>query len=404
MEIELRGKYNNAFVFTDNIEAEAVSQIIQILNQPQVEGQKVRIMPDVHAGKGCTIGTTMTITDKVIPNLVGVDIGCGMAVANLGKIELNENELKNIDKAIREYVPSGQNIRGKIHNFLGYINLSQLYCYEAIKDKINRIELSIGTLGGGNHFIEIDKNDEGIYYLVVHSGSRYLGVAVATYYQNEAYRFLTKKYGKDTQKKIIEQLTKEGRQQDIQTELNKIKSYNFIKELAYCEDELFEQYIHDMRITQNYADLNRLAILSEIYKQTGLVHTNIFTTIHNYIDIDNMILRKGAVSAQKDEKLIIPINMRDGSLICRGKGNSNWNYSAPHGAGRIMSRSKAKEILSLKEYRDSMKGIYSTSINFDTIDEAPMAYKPMEEIINNIKDTVEILDIIKPVYNFKANT
>lgn len=399
---ELNGKYNTAKVFTDIIEEEAISQIINMCNQKAFEGSQVRIMPDVHAGKGCTIGTTMTITDKVVPNLVGVDIGCGMEVACLGKIEMTEKHYEKIDEVIRKYVPSGFSVRGKAHKFLERVDLSQLYCYKAIEDKINRIELSLGTLGGGNHFIEIDKNDKSEYYLVIHSGSRYLGVAVATYYQNEAYRLLSKKFNKDAQTEVIERLKAEGRVQDIQAELGKLTALSVPKDFAYCEGELFEQYIHDMRITQDYAYWNRKAMLGEICLNAGLTYSDTFTTIHNYIDMDYMILRKGAVSAQAGEKLIIPINMRDGSLICTGKGNTDWNCSAPHGAGRLMSRSAAKENITLAEFEDSMQGIYTTSVGTSTLDESPMAYKSINDILDNIGDTVTVNEIIKPVYNFKA--
>ena len=401
--LELKGKYNSAKVFTDVIEEEAVAQIINMCNQKALEGSQVRIMPDVHAGKGCTIGTTMTITDKVVPNLVGVDIGCGMEVAWIGKIGITNEFLEKIDKAIYEHIPSGFNIRNKPHKFLEKLELSKLYCYKAIEGKINRIELSLGTLGGGNHFIEIDKNDNDENYLIIHSGSRYLGVAVASYYQNEAYRILSKKFNNDVHTEIIKRLKSEGRVQDIQTELQKLTAYSVPKDFAYCEGELFEQYIHDMRITQEYARYNRKVILEEICLKTGLVYGSTFTTIHNYIDMDNMILRKGAVSAQRGEKLIIPINMRDGSLICTGKGNPDWNCSAPHGAGRLMSRAKAKEAISLEEFEKSMKGIFTTSVGTGTIDESPMAYKSMSDILNNISDTVEVQEIIAPVYNFKAN-
>ena len=395
---EIKGKYASATVYTDLIEEEAVGQILNLCNQPVAEGSSIKIMPDVHAGKGCTIGTTMTIKDKVVPNLVGVDIGCGMEVACLGKVNFNFSLL---DETIRQYIPSGFDIRETEHPFMERIDLTKLHCYEHINAE--RAALSLGTLGGGNHFIEVDKSENGDIYLVIHSGSRHLGVAVATYYQEEAYRRLSKKFNKEAQNELITRLKAEGRVQEIQTELKKLTAYSVPKEFAYCEGELFEQYIHDMRIVQEYAVMNRKAMLSEICKHTCLVADNTFTTIHNYIDTENMTLRKGAVSAQAGEKLIIPINMRDGSLICTGKGNPDWNCSAPHGAGRLMSRSRAKQEISLEEFETSMQGIYTTSVNASTIDESPMAYKSIEDILDNIGDTVEVNEIVKPVYNFKAS-
>lgn len=398
--IELSGKYNTAKVFTDVIEQEAISQIINMCNQKAFEDSCVRIMPDVHAGKGCTIGTTMTIKDKVVPNLVGVDIGCGMEVAWLGKIDIDFAKLDNV---IRTYVPSGFNIRNKVSPIARKIDLTQLYCYDKIKEYEDRAMLSIGTLGGGNHFIEVDRNDDGDMYLVIHSGSRHLGVAVATFYQKEAYRRLSKKFGREAQDKVINKLKAEGRVQEIQTELKKLTAFSVPEEFAYCEGELFEAYVHDMKIVQQYAVLNRQVILAEICLNMGIPHGGKITTIHNYLDTENMILRKGAVSAQAGEKLIIPINMRDGSLICTGKGNPDWNCSAPHGAGRVMSRAKAKAEVSLEEFEESMKGIYTTSVGRGTLDESPMAYKTISDILDNIGDTVEVSEIIKPVYNFKAS-
>lgn len=396
----LNGKYNTAKIFTDIIEQEAIAQIINMCSQKAFEGSQVRIMPDVHAGKGYTIGTTMTINDKIIPNLVGVDIGCGMEVAWLGKININFAKLDNI---IRTYVPSGFNIRETISPIAHKIDLKQLRCYDAIKDREDRALLSIGSLGGGNHFIEIDRADNGDMYLVIHSGSRHLGVAVANHYQKAAYHDLSNRFNKDAQQKIITRLKAEGRVQDIQTELQKLTTFSVPEDFAYCEGQLFDDYIHDMKIVQQYAVLNRQVILAEICLNMGMPHGDTFTTIHNYLDTENMILRKGAVSAQKNEKLIIPINMRDGSLICTGKGNPDWNYSAPHGAGRLMSRAKAKAEISLEEFENSMKDIFTTSVNTGTLDESPMAYKSINDILNNINDTVTVNEIIKPVYNFKAS-
>ena len=371
--IELQGKYNTAKVFTDNIEQEAISQIINLLNQEFVQGSQIRIMPDTHAGTGCTIGTTMTITDKVVPNLVGLDIGCGMETVILRDTHV---ELQQLDKVIHEHIPAGFSIRRKPHMFMEEVNLNELRCSNQVN--LNRAELSLGTLGGGNHFIELDKDDDGRLWLVVHSGSRNLGKQVAEYYQKAAAKNLEKK---------------------------RIK---VDKNLAFAGGQMFDDYIHDMAITQHYAELNRKAIVREIVKQMKFKVEDSFTTIHNYIEtspsqgLDTRILRKGAISAKAGERVLIPINMRDGSLICIGRGNPDWNYSAPHGAGRRMSRSAAKGSITLSQFKESMEGIYSSTLNKSTIDEAPFAYKPMDEITANIADTAEIIQIIKPLYNFKA--
>ena len=397
--IELNGKYNSARVFTDVIEQDAVTQIIAFCSQPVSEGARIRIMPDVHAGAGCTIGTTMTIRDKVIPNLVGVDIGCGMETVRLKETHI---ELQKLDKLIYEKIPSGFSIREKPHRYSEKIDLEELCCIKHI-DPL-RAEKSIGTLGGGNHFIEADKGEDGSIYIVIHSGSRHLGVEVAKYYQNEAYRRLNKSSDKEVNE-LIARLKAEGKQKQIQSELKKLentKTTDVPKHLAYCEGELFDQYIHDMKIVQQFAMLNRQAMMDEIIKGMHLHIAEQFTTVHNYIDTDTMILRKGAVSAQAGEKLLIPINMRDGSLICTGKGNPDWNCSAPHGAGRLMSRSQAKQSFTVSEFRKQMDGIYTTSVNAQTLDECPMAYKSMEDIVDNIGDTVEINEVIRPIYNFKA--
>lgn len=397
--LTLNGKYNEAKVFTDHIDDTAIGQIIQLCNQPMAEGAKIRIMPDVHAGAGCTIGTTMTITDKAVPNLVGVDIGCGMEVARLKETHL---ELQKLDKLIYQKIPSGFSIREKAHRYAQNIDLTQLYCYKYINPI--RAERSIGTLGGGNHFIEADKGSDGSLYLVLHSGSRHLGVETAQYYQEKAYRRLNGCSKADLDA-LIAELKAAGKEKQIQTELQKRKNTKYTsvpKPLAYTEGELFEQYLHDMKLVQEFAMWNRKAMMDELIKGMGLHVTEQFTTIHNYIDTEHMILRKGAVSAQLGEKLLIPINMRDGSLICVGKGNPDWNYSAPHGAGRALSRSAARNTFTVSEFKKQMNGIYTTSVNKDTLDECPMAYKSMEEILQCIGDTVEVVDIIRPIYNFKA--
>lgn len=357
---EIEGKYNTAKVFTDLIENSAVEQLKTLMNQEFVSDSKVRIMPDVHAGKGCTIGTTMTITDKVCPNLVGVDIGCGMTTVTLHDKEIN---LEKLDKVIREYIPSGFNIRSEEPYFVGVINdlLNDLHCKDHVN--VNRARLSVGTLGGGNHFIEVDKDDEGHLYLVIHSGSRHLGHEIATYYQELAEKQVAGN-DKDSINKVIDKLRAEGRHREIADELAKLKNkrIDIPKNLAYLTGDLFDAYIHDMELAQHYAYLNRRFMMSVILELMDLHCNYAFDTIHNYIDVGNTtILRKGAVSAKLTEVLLIPMNMRDGSLICRGKGNADWNYSAPHGAGRLMSRARAKKQFSVEEFADSMSGIYSTS-------------------------------------------
>ncbi|MBD5140381.1 MAG: RtcB family protein [Ruminococcus sp.] len=399
---EVNGRYNSAKVFTDVVEDSAIAQIKELCDQEFVRNERIRIMPDAHAGAGCVIGTTMTITDKIVPNLVGVDIGCGMETV---KIKGKHIELMQLDKLIYRAIPSGFDVRDTAHRYAEQIDLTELKCRHYVN--LDRAEKSLGTLGGGNHFIEADKGGDGSVYIVVHSGSRHLGVEVAKYYQEMGYKQLVSEYvtNKDEENKLIEELKAQGRKQDIQTEIAKLRSGKTVpvpKHLAYVSGELFKDYIHDMRIVQRFAELNRKAMMDEILKGMGLKAEEQFTTIHNYIDTENMILRKGSVSAQAGEKLIIPINMRDGSLICKGKGNPDWNYSAPHGAGRLMSRSAARESFTVSEFKKQMKGIYSTSVCSGTLDECPMAYKGMEDIVSNIGDTAEIVSIIKPIYNFKA--
>lgn len=396
---EITGKYNTAKVFTNVIENEAVEQIKTLCNQEFITGSKIRIMPDVHSGAGCTIGTTMTITDKVIPNLVGVDIGCGMETVMITDKEI---DLEKLDKLIYEKIPSGHNIRKIPHDLINEIDLNQLKCTGHVK--MDRAIRSIGTLGGGNHFIEAGKDEEGNIYITVHSGSRHLGLEVANYYQKMGYKALNKVSDIDIEK-IIEQLKSEGREKEINKTIKEIKKQiitDIPQALAYVSEKLFDDYIHDMKLIQKFAVLNRKAMMDEIIKGLGTEVAEEFTTIHNYIDTDIMILRKGAVSAKEGEKLLIPINMRDGSLICIGKGNEDWNYSAPHGAGRLMSRTKAKKTFELKNFKKEMEGIYTTSVSKDTLDECPMAYKAMEDIIKNIGDTVDIIKRIIPIYNFKA--
>lgn len=394
--IEITGKYNTAKVYTDNIDNGAVAQIMELCNQEFVKDSIIRIMPDAHAGIGCTIGTTMTVSDKIVPNLVGVDIGCGMETI---KLKQRKIDLSKLDKVIYEYVPSGFDIRKKQHKYSEYVDFESLFCKKNVD--LNRAKLSIGTLGGGNHFIEVNKDINGDLYLVVHSGSRHLGKQAAEYYQELGYRELVNKYNQTLNS--IRELQKEGREKEAQEIIEKLNQSKISKQLAYVEGKNYYDYLHDMKIIQEFAVFNRKAIVDEIIRRMDLDVEERFTTIHNYIDLESMILRKGAISARKGEKVLIPINMRDGSLICIGKGNKDWNYSAPHGAGRLMSRRQAKESITLDEFKKSMEGIYSTTVNKSTLDECALAYKPMDEIIKNIQDTVEIVSIIKPIYNFKAS-
>ncbi len=402
---EVKGEYNTAKVFTDVIDETSLKQIQLLCNQEFTAGEKIRLMPDVHAGAGCTIGTTMTIKDKIVPNLVGVDIGCGMETLVIHK---DSDVAKNfsgavLDKIIRKNIPCGFDIRKKAHNFVSEVE------WNNVKGKFtkNRAILSLGTLGGGNHFIEADKDDEGNLYIVVHSGSRHAGLEIAEYYQEMGWNQLNQKTKADLDAMIAE-LKATGRQSEIEEkriEMNAQIKTAIPKDLAYVSGYLFDDYINDMKIMQHFAALNRKAMIDSIsiglrIKKEDLIEQ--FTTIHNYIDIENMILRKGAVSAKKGEKLLIPINMRDGSLVCIGKGNEDWNCSAPHGAGRVMSRIKAKRQLSMEEFKAQMSGIYSTTVSKATLDEAPMAYKTMDDIVNNINPTAHIEKIIKPIFNFKA--
>jgi RNA-splicing ligase RtcB len=393
--IEIRGKYNTAKVFTDNVEETAMAQIIELCNQEFVKDSVIRIMPDTHAGAGCTIGTTMTISGKVVPNLVGVDIGCGMETI---KLKSKDIDLEKLDRIIHEYIPSGFDIRKKQHPYVDNVEFANLVCKKNVS--IDRAKLSIGTLGGGNHFIEVNKDEFGQLYLVVHSGSRHLGKQVAETYQELGYKELVK--NSEYISKIVKELKAQKREKEIQQEIKKVKTLKLNKQLAYVEGKNYTDYLNDMKIVQKFAVLNRKAIVDEIVKRMEFEVLEQFTTVHNYIDLNNMILRKGAISARSGERVLIPINMRDGSLICIGKGNKDWNYSAPHGAGRLMSRKKAKEVISLEEFEKSMEGIYSSTVNRFTIDECALAYKPMDEIVRNIQDTVEITNIIKPIYNFKA--
>lgn len=396
----------NLKIFTNNIEQKAKEQIDLLLEQDAFKNCKVRIMPDVHAGAGCVIGFTADLGDKVIPNVVGVDIGCGMAwaITGLSKYDI---DLKALDEFIRLNIPSGMCVR--LEAIKSPINLQDLYCYNELKNKDGWLDKSMGTLGGGNHFIEVDEDSDGNLIFVVHSGSRNLGKQVCDIYQKKAIEHCSYKDEMERERKQIIQFCKDmGKQNEIPEQLkmltDKYKGLTKLpKDLCYIEGEEREHYLHDMRLCQQWAVYNRELMLRLIldYITHLNVRWNIHHTIHNYIGDDN-IVRKGAISAYQDEYVLIPINMRDGCIIGRGKGNPDWNWSAPHGAGRIMSRAEARAKLSLEAYKNTMADIYTTSVCNDTIDEAPMAYKPMQEIIDNIKDTVEIVDIIKPIYNFKA--
>lgn len=399
--IEIKGKFNTAICYTNELEPTAQAQIETVCNEKAFEKSKIRIMPDVHAGKGCTIGTTMTIVDKVVPNMVGVDIGCGMYTVSLGNIDI---DLEKFDEATHS-IPCGRNVwEGRQERF----DLTQLRCYRNLKDS-KRLERSLGTLGGGNHFIEIDADENGNKYLIIHSGSRNLGTQVAEFYQGIAVDLnLGKEEYFKKREEIIRTYKEQGRRSEIQSTLKQLakeweeKEPTMPRELCYLYGSFMEDYLHDINICQQFAKRNREKMAEILLQKTGIIGLESFQTIHNYIDVDEMILRKGSVSAKQGEKLLIPINMRDGSLICIGKGNVDWNYSAPHGAGRLMSRTVAFEKLTMEEYKKQMAGIYTTCVNTATLDESPMAYKNMDEIIANIEPTAEIIAHIKPIYNFKA--
>ena len=399
-KLEIKGKENTAICYAKVVEEEAIEQIRRMCDYEFTRGSQIRIMPDVHAGKGCTIGTTMTITDKVVPNIVGVDLGCGMLTINIGREEI---DFKKLDAAAH-YIPSGMNVwEGRQECF----DLEELRCYRELKDT-KRLGRSLGTLGGGNHFLEVDVASDGTKYLVIHTGSRNLGKQVADIYQQLAID-LSK--GKETYLKqreaLIRTYKEQGRRSEIQDALKKLvwekKESEIPEDLCFLYGEYMENYLHDVEICQRFAKRNRELIAEILFQQTGLKGTEAFHTIHNYIDTEEMILRKGAIAAHQGEKVLIPINMRDGSVLAVGKGNAEWNYSAPHGAGRIMSRSQARMALDLEEYKKAMSGIYTTSVNEGTLDEAPMAYKRLEDIIDVIKESVDVIDILKPIYNFKAN-
>lgn len=400
--ITIKGAHNTAIVFTTDLEPQAEAQIQAVCDQEAFSQSKIRIMPDVHAGMGCTIGTTMTITDKIVPGMVGVDIGCGIETVEIVPHDIDFNRL---DQIIRRRIPSGREVRRTPHPLHEQADLGSLRCRNNVN--LNRARHSIGTLGGGNHFIEVAKDGEGGLYAVVHSGSRHIGHEVATYYQREAVKQLSGTSQAQIDR-IIEDLKAKGRKKEIARTLRRLKREAGRKlpvpqDLAYVEGRLMDDYLHDMAIIQRFAVLNRQAMVDILMESMGWVEKSRFTTIHNYVELQSMVLRKGAVSAKAGEKLLIPINMRDGSLICEGLGNPDWNYSAPHGAGRLMSRRAAFSSLNLGDYRSQMKGIFTTSVNLDTLDEAPMAYKSIDFIRQSITPTAKVLHQIKPLYNFKAS-
>lgn len=398
---EIEGKVTTAISYAKTIEVEAREQIRRMCDYEFTRDSKVCIMPDVHAGAGCTIGTTMTVVDKAVPNVVGVDIGCGMYSV---KLEERDIDFAAVDEAAH-FIPSGRNTwEGRQADF----DLTALHCYRQLKDT-RRLVRSLGTLGGGNHFIEIDRSTDGTNWLVVHSGSRNLGKQVAEYYQGLAIDLA---HGKEElferQENLIETYKALGRRKEIQAALKEMKREFKAKrsevpaDLCFVYGKYFEQYLHDVALCQKFARRNREMIAHILMKRAGLTAVDEFHTIHNYIDVDEMILRKGAIAAHNGERVLIPINMRDGSILAVGKGNPDWNYSAPHGAGRLYSRSDSKELLDMEEYRAAMEGIYTTSVNESTLDESPMAYKSLDDILETIEPTADVVEVLKPVYNFKA--
>ncbi len=399
---EIKGKRNTAICYANVVEETAIEQIRRMCDYEFTDGSRIRIMPDVHTGKGCTIGTTMTVTDKAVPNVVGVDIGCGMYTTNLGRIDI---DLKKLDEAAH-FIKSGMNVwESEMEAF----DLTQLRCYDDL-EKLNWLKCSLGTLGGGNHFIEVDASSDGTKYLVIHSGSRNLGKQVAEIYQDMAidqHKGITD-YKKEREE-LIKTFKENGEFNKIQPAIEELRRKKELTEpdmpadLCYLSGDAFKDYLHDVEVCQRFARRNRELMTEIILDRIGIRGADSFHTIHNYIDTDEMILRKGAIAAHEGEKVLIPINMRDGSILAIGKGNPEWNYSAPHGAGRVMSRKAAMRNLSMEEYRESMKDVYTTSVNEGTLDEAPMAYKSLEDIIDVVAESVDIVEVMKPIYNFKAS-
>ena len=398
--LEIKGKVNTAICYAKVIEEGAIEQIRRMCDYPMTEGSRIRIMPDVHAGAGCTIGTTMTITDKAVPNVVGVDIGCGMYTVRLAERVIDMEKLD----AAAHFIPSGMNVwEGRQEPF----DLTALHCFRELKDT-KRLERSLGTLGGGNHFIEVDAAADGTKYLVVHSGSRNLGKQVAEHYQRLAIDLNKGKAEYFARRDaLIAEYKAAGRKSEIQKALKALhwssRESTIPEDLCFVYGQYLEDYLFDVEICQRFARRNREKMAEILLARSGLTAVEAFHTIHNYIDTREMILRKGAIAAHAGEKVLIPINMRDGSVLAVGRGNPEWNYSAPHGAGRIMSRGEARKSLDLDEYRREMAGVYTTSVNEHTLDEAPMAYKSLDDIIDVILETVDVIEVLKPIYNFKAN-
>ena len=390
--ILVNGKYNNATIYSNGYDENAYKQLLDICNYRHFEGANIKVMPDYHAGKGCVIGFTSVNTPVLIPNLIGVDIGCGVLAVKLS----NPIDVKELDNFIRRDIPSGFDVNKEIQPFYWFVPLEKLNCFKHLTN-VERLKKSLGSLGGGNHFIELDVDNEGNQWLVIHSGSRNLGKQVANYYQD-----LAKSY--DFSKELTD-LIKKTPEKEREEAIKRFKEKTYaITGLEFLRGDDYFHYLNDMKLCQEFAHYNRYQIATAILVRFGMTLGGCekIESVHNYYDFTDGVIRKGAISARKGEKCIIPMNMRDGSLICIGKGNPEWNYSAPHGAGRLMSRAEARETLKMEEFKESMQGIYSSCIKESTLDEAPMAYKPMGEIVEQIGDTVEIIDTIKPIYNFKA--
>lgn len=388
--IQLKGKRNSALIFADKIDKQTKTQLSDILRNEAYSDSKIRIMPDTHSGKHVPVGTTMTVSNRIAPSLVGVDIGCGMEVVYLSKTEV---DFKRLDAVIRSCIPSGSKVHSSPNTDFDF---SPLRCRDNID--LRRAACSMGTLGGGNHFIELDITEDGNLVLVIHSGSRQLGNDVAMFYQDKAYRFQCSKARRNAKRYY------EKGDEDFYG-VKKLKSKDIPKvsfQEAVLEGKDFEDYLWDIRLVTDFADKNRKTMADIICDEMGFAVTDRFSCIHNYIDTSRMILRKGAVSAGAGERVIIPLNMRDGALICKGLGNPDWNFSAPHGAGRACSRSDAKYAYTVEKFAAEMEGIYSTTVCKETVDECPMAYKAPDRIIDFIQDTVEIEQTIKPIYNFKG--
>ena len=396
---EIKGTYATAECFATHIDDNASEQVRAMCNQPFTAGADVRIMPDAHAGKGCVIGTMMKVRDKAVPNVVGVDIGCGMLTVDVGTRPI---DLPALDAACPE-VPSGPHVwEGRRERF----DLEELRCHRQLKDT-KRLGRSLGTLGGGNHFIEVDVDTNGTQHLVIHSGSRNLGTQVANYYQQLAVDLHQgKEEYFERRDALIAEYKAAGRRKEIQSVLKSLRwdshEPDAPAELCWLYGSYLDDYLHDVAVCQRFARRNREVMAREICQRAGLEPGDAFHTVHNYIDTDEMILRKGAIAAHAGELVLIPLNMRDGSVLARGRGNADWNFSAPHGAGRLMSRADARERLSMDDYRAAMAGVYTTSVTERTLDEAPAAYKSVDDIIGPIAASVDVLDVMRPIYNFKA--